>query len=158
DGGANNIVVESVDGGNLKVTDNGAPVRIRSFGGTPTLARTAAVAVYGLGGNDTITIDDSMGTVPAAVSGGSGNDTITAEHQGNSVLSGDGGKDTVTGGGGYDLILGGFGDDELDGGGQDGQRDVLVGGPGADTFIQHADEEDIFLDVNADDGDVIEDA
>jgi Ca2+-binding RTX toxin-like protein len=172
DGEANDIVVRSVDGV-VQVTDDGQPVPIRSFGGAPALARTRAVAVAGLGGDDTLTVDASLGAVPAALSGGAGNDALMAQHTGSSLLSGDGGEDTIQGGGGNDVLLGGagnddlnggagidflyggFGDDELDGGGTDGGRDVLVGGPGADTFNEHDGEDDVFLDFNAEQGDVV---
>lgn len=171
DGAANDIVVAAVDG-NLRVTDGGAAVAIRSFG-SPTLARTAAVVVLGQGGDDALTIDASMGNVAAVLSGGAGNDELVAEHAGNSWLSGDAGNDTLTGGGGNDvlfggagndaldggggadLVAGGLGDDTLDGGGADGARDVLVGGPGADTFTAFAAETDLFLDLDEDEGDTV---
>jgi Ca2+-binding RTX toxin-like protein len=165
---ADNDIVVSSDGGNLEVTDGGVTVAIRSFGGTPTLARTRAVVIAGLGGNDTLTVDASMGTVPAALSGGTGDDTLNANHAGASALSGgDGndtlnggdandvlhggdGDDTLNGGGGRDLLYGGRGNDTLDGGGADGLRDILFGGPGADTFIKTAGEDDIFFDFDPD--------
>jgi len=172
DAGNNDIVVQSVDG-KLQVTDNGQNVPIRSFFGSPTLAQTRAVAVAGLGGDDTLTVDASMGTVPAALSGGAGDDTLNAEHEGYSTLSGDAGNDALNGGGGDDVLLGGigndklnggggtdllyggFGDDQLDGGGADGNRDILVGGPGADIFVQISGENDVFVDFNPAQGDTI---
>jgi Ca2+-binding RTX toxin-like protein len=173
DTGNNEIVVQSVDG-NLRVTDNGENVPIRSFSGAPTLARTRAVTLAGLGGNDQLTVDASMGTVPAAISGGSGDDTLNAEHGGNSVLSGNAGNDVLDGGGGNDALFGGIGNDDLnggggadllsggpgndglDGGGADGVRDILVGGFGADGFVQTDGEADLFLDFNPGQGDTIE--
>jgi Ca2+-binding RTX toxin-like protein len=173
DAGNNDIVVESVDG-NLQVTDNGENVPIRSFFNIPTLERTRAVTIFGFGGDDTLTVDASMGTVPAAVYGGAGADTLNAEHDGNSLLSGDFGNDIVNGGGGNDvlfggigndqlnggggadLLYGGFGSDRLDGGGADGARDVLFGGFGADVFVQTDGEADLFVDFNAGQGDTIE--
>jgi Ca2+-binding RTX toxin-like protein len=171
DAANNNIEVRSVNG-ILQVSDNGQAVPIRSLG-TPRLARTVAVVVAGRAGDDTVKLDVSLGTVAAAVSGGAGNDVLTAAHNGNSALSGDDGDDVLNGGGGRDLLLGGAGndvlnggagadalyggagDDLLDGGGADGSPDLLVGGPGADIFLNHAGEADIFFDVDPDEGDLI---
>jgi Ca2+-binding RTX toxin-like protein len=173
DAADNDIVVESV-AGDIQVTDGGQAVAIRSLRGAPTLANTRAVAVFGLGGHDALTIDASLGAVPALLSGGAGDDDLTAGHLGNSVLSGDGGDDTLQGGGGkdlllggagnddldggagYDLLYGGFGNDTLDGGGADGSRDVLIGGPGADVFNRTADEADVFLDFDPDEDTILD--
>jgi Ca2+-binding RTX toxin-like protein len=173
DAAANNIVVRVVDG-NLQVTDNDVEIAIQSRI-TPTLERTVAVLVAARGGDDSVTLDASLGTVYAAVSGGWGDDILSAQHNGNTLLSGDYGNDTLSGGGGRDLLLGGhgndslnggggrdlllggFGDDTLDGGGQDGERDLLIGGPGADTFNRYAGEDDIFFDVDPNEGDTIVD-
>src|SRR5262245_56286587 len=114
DTNANNIVVSSA-GGNLQVTDNSTPVTIKALFGTPTLAQTHLVVVFGREGNDQITIDASLGTVPAALYGGRGNDSLTANHNGNSLLYGGDGNDNLKGGGGKDLLLGDEGDDVLNG-------------------------------------------
>src|SRR5262245_8589374 len=103
--GANNDIGVSAVNGNLQVTDQGQLVPIRSSG-TPTLARTVAVVVAGRDGNDTVTLDASLGTVPAAVAGGLGNDVLTAAHNGNCVLSGEQGDDKLQGGGGRDVLFG----------------------------------------------------
>lgn len=153
DGAANDIVVKAVDG-NLQVTDNGEPVAIRSFGGAPTLARTVAIAVAGQGGDDTLTVDASLGEVPAVLSGGAGQDTLQGG-EGNDLLLGGAGDDDLNGGAGSDVLYGGLGDDALDGGGADGSRDLLVGGPGADAFSEEDGEDDIFLDFNPEQGDTI---
>jgi Ca2+-binding RTX toxin-like protein len=155
DANANDINVAAVDG-ELRVTNDGVDVPIRSFG-APTLDRTRAVVVFGGAGDDTITIDASLGAVPAALHGGAGNDALNGG-DGNDLLYGDGGNDTINGGAGSDAAFGGFGNDRLDGGGADGSRDLLVGGPGADTFVRYAGEDDLFLDFRPLQGDVIEDA
>jgi Ca2+-binding RTX toxin-like protein len=172
DADPNDITVAAAVGGELQVTNNGAAVPIQSAV-TPTLDNTLAVAVFGKGGDDTLTIDASLGGVAAALYGGDGNDILTAQHYGYTLLSGDAGDDVLQGGGGYDLLLGGDGNDSLnggggsdalfggagndtlDGGGADGRRDLLVGGRGTDTFSRHAGENDLFLDVFAFQGDVI---
>jgi Ca2+-binding RTX toxin-like protein len=152
DGEANAISVAAV-GGQLQVTHNGDTVPIQSAV-PPTLAQTLAVVVFGQGGDDTITVDSSLGEVPSALYGGLGNDTLNGGG-GSDLLYGDGGNDTLNGQGGNDALFGGTGDDTLDGGGTDGRRDVLVGGPGADTFNRYVGEKDIFLDFRASQGDVV---
>src|SRR5262245_65483899 len=73
-----------VNGGNIPIT-----------GGTPTAANTAMIPVFGQGGNDTITLDESNGALPAA-----------------QLFAGPG-DDVLTGGTGADLRFGGAGDDSL---------------------------------------------
>ena len=75
---------------------------------------------------------------------------------GNDILFGGLGDDNLKGGTGADALYGGFGNDVLDGGGADGSRDVLVGGPGGDTFINTASEADLFVDFDPNDGDTIQ--
>src|SRR5947207_1244347 len=47
-----------------KILVNGGAVTVR--GGTPTVANTALVQVFGLDGNDTLTLDEADGALPAA--------------------------------------------------------------------------------------------
>jgi predicted Zn-dependent protease len=97
--------------------------------------------VLGQAGNDTLIIDASM-TAPTFVDGGFGNDS----------MFGGNGNDTLVGGFGTDTLSGGVGNDLLDGGDED-LEDVLHGGLGADTFIQHRKffflPEDAILDQTA---------
>ena len=54
---------------------NGGAVVVQ--GGTPTVANTTLMQVFGQGGNDTIALDESTGALPAAqLFGGAGNDTL----------------------------------------------------------------------------------
>jgi hypothetical protein len=54
---------------------NGGAVAV--LGGTPTVANTATISVLGLGGNDTLRLNEANGALPAAVLfGGTGNDTL----------------------------------------------------------------------------------
>jgi hypothetical protein len=56
-----------VNGGAVKVT-----------GGTPTVANTARMKVFGLNDDDELRLDESLGALPAAdLFGGAGNDKIT---------------------------------------------------------------------------------
>ena len=175
DADANEIVVAAV-GNNVQVTANGVTVPISTPSGDPlTVADLVLVAVAAGGGDDSVTIDASLGNVPAVLAGGDGNDVLTAAHLGstlllggagddelngggaNDALYGEAGNDDLNGGGGSDLLVGGADADNLDGGGSDGRRDILIGGAGADTFRRFAGESDLFLDVRAAQGDKIAD-
>jgi len=110
-----------VNGGNVSIT-----------GGTPTVANTALIQVFGQGGNDTITLDESNGALPAAqLFGGAGNDVLTGG-SGADLLFGGAGNDTLLGKGGNDLLFGGAGNDTLTGG---SGADLLFGGAGNDTLF-----------------------
>ena len=105
-----------------------------------------SIQVNGLGGNDTIRIDDAQRaftqTRPTVIDGGGGNDNIRGG-KGGETLRGSNGNDTVTGLRGNDIVqLGagtdtavwntGQGNDQVQGGtGADTQR--TVGTPGADA-------------------------
>src|SRR5258708_6104143 len=87
---------------------NGGAVPV--MGGKATVANTAQLQLFGQGGNDTITLDESNGALPAAeMFGGAGNDTITGG-SGNDTLFGQAGNDTLLGKGGEELRLGGAGE------------------------------------------------
>ena len=48
--------------GNILADDGTVPV----LGGTPTVANTSLIEAFGQGGNDTITLDETNGALPAA--------------------------------------------------------------------------------------------
>ena len=103
---------------------NGGGVSIK--GGKPTVANTTKIQVFGLDGNDTITLDESNGALPPAdLFGGAGNDVLTGG-SGNDQLFGGAGNDTLLGKGGDDLLFGGDGDD------------ILIGGTGNDQVFGQA--------------------
>ena len=84
----NTIVVSRDVAGQIFV--NGGAVRI--LGPTPTVANTRTIAVFGLDGNDTISLDEANGALPRAkLVGGSGDDTLTGGSA-NDLLIGSGGK------------------------------------------------------------------
>src|SRR5260370_33622969 len=67
------IVTSRDAAGNILV--NGGTVAVA--GGRPTVANTGIIQVFGQGGNDTISLDETHGALPAAqVFGGAGNDTL----------------------------------------------------------------------------------
>ena len=119
-----------VNGGNVSIT-----------GGTPTVANTALIQVFGQGGNDTIALDESNGALPAAqLFGGAGNDVLTGG-SGADLLFGGAGNDTLLGKGGNDLLFGGAGNDVLTGGDGDDQvfgeggNDRMIWNPGDDSDL-----------------------
>jgi Ca2+-binding RTX toxin-like protein len=133
----NTITVSRNAAGDILI--NGGAVAIQ--GGTATIANTALIQGFGQGGNDTITLDQSNGALPAAnLFGGEGNDTLTGG-SGNDQLFGQGGNDTLLGKGGIDFLFGGDDNDTLTGGDADDQvfgesgDDRMIWNPGDDTDL-----------------------
>src|SRR5262249_28998832 len=143
----NNIITVSRNAaGTILVNGGAVPVQ----GGSPTVANTALIQVFGQAGNDTITLDEANGALPAAqLFGGAGNDTLTGgsgddmlfRQAGNDVLFGKGGEyfpfcgagdDVLTGGKGNDQIFGEAGDDRMIWNPGDGSA-LNEGGAGNDT-------------------------
>jgi Ca2+-binding RTX toxin-like protein len=122
------VTVSRNAAGTLLVNGGAVPVT----GGTATVANTDIIEATGLGGGDTIALDESLGALPAAeLNGGAGNDTLTGGSAGD-VLSGEDDNDTLFGRGGSDLLVGGFGNDTLSGGDGD---DEIYGGDGDDRMV-----------------------
>jgi len=142
----NSLVVSRNAAGNLLL--NG--VIIPNF----TIANTALIRVYGLGGNDTIIFDEASGALPAGlVVGGAGNDVITGG-SGGDLLFGGGTNDTLLGKGGFDLMFGGAGNDTLTGGDADDQvfgeadNDRMIWNPGDDTDLNEGGSGTDTVEVN----------
>ena len=124
----NTITVSRDFAGNLLV-NNGA---VSVTGGTPTVANTDLITITGQKGDDTITLNEANGALPAAqLYGGTGNDVMTAG-SGNDLLFGQAGNDVLLGKGGFDFLFGGDGNDVLTGGDAD---DQIFGEDGDDKFI-----------------------
>jgi Ca2+-binding RTX toxin-like protein len=118
---------------------NGGAVAIR--GGTATVANTALIQVFGQGGNDIITLNESQGALPRGnLFGGAGNDIITGGsgadmlfgQSGNDTLLGKGGNDFLFGGSENDILIGGDGNDQMFGESGD---DRMIWNPGDDTDL-----------------------
>ena len=116
-------------------------VRCRFWAGTATVANTGLMQVFGQGGNDMITLNESSGALPSAnLFGGAGNDTLTGG-SGGDLLFGQSGNDTLLGKGGNDFLFGGAGNDTLTGGDGDDQvfgeagNDRMIWNPGDDTDL-----------------------
>jgi Ca2+-binding RTX toxin-like protein len=142
----NSIKMSRDAAGTIRV--NGGAVAI--IGGTATVANTSFIQSFGQAGNDTITLDETNGALPAALLfGGFGNDTLTggsgadqlSGQSGNDILNGRSGDDLLFGGNGNDLLTGGVGDDQVFGQGGDDRMiwnpgdgtDLFEGGDGIDT-------------------------
>ena len=112
-----------------------AKVQIEHFEGGDVLQ------ISGLGGNDTIALDEAIGALPAVqLDGGAGNDVLTGG-SGSDTLRGGADNDTLLAKGGNDLLFGGDGNDTLTGGDGDDQMfgeggdDRLIWNPGDDTDL-----------------------
>jgi Ca2+-binding RTX toxin-like protein len=150
----NTIVVSRNAAGGLLV--NGGAVAVT--GGTPTVANTALIQVFGQGGNDTISLDEANGALPAAnLFGGLGNDVLTGG-SGSDRLFGQAGNDTLLGKGGNDFLFGGLGNDALTGGDGDDQvfgqagNDRMVWNPGDDTDLNEGGAGTDTVEVNGGNG------
>lgn len=96
DATGNNIAVSRNAAGVVLV--NGGAVSV--VGGTPTVANTSLVQIFGLGGNDLLALNEANGALPRAnIFGGDGNDVITGG-SGADLLFGQAGNDVLLGKGG----------------------------------------------------------
>jgi Ca2+-binding RTX toxin-like protein len=135
---------------------NGGAVSVD--GGQPTVANTALMQVFGQGGNDRITLDESNGALPAAqLFGGAGNDVLTGGSAADQLFGG-AGNDTLLGKGGNDLLFGGAGDDVLNGGDGDDQmfgeagNDRMIWNPGDDNDLMEGGDGTDTAEVNGGNG------
>jgi Ca2+-binding RTX toxin-like protein len=133
----NMITISRNAAGTILVNGGGVVVQ----GGTPTVANTTLIRAFGLDGNDTITLDETHGALPAAnLFGGNGNDILTGGsgadqlfgQAGNDTLNGKGGDDLLSGGDGNDVLIGGAGNDQVFG---DAGDDRLIWNPGDGTDL-----------------------
>ena len=151
DAADNNVVVNRDAAGRILV--NGGAVA-----GNPTVANTALIEVFGGGGNDTITLNEANGALPAAaLFGGAGNDMLTGGsggdqlfgQSGNDILLGKGGNDLLFGGDGNDVLTGGTGDDQMFG--QAG-NDRMIWNPGEGTDLMEGGAGEDTAEVNGGNG------
>ena len=152
---ANNSIVISRDAAG-KILVNGGAVAV--VGGTPTVANTSQIRVFGLDGQDAITLNEANGALPAAnLFGGAGNDTLTGG-SGADQLYGQAGNDTLLGKGGNDLLFGGSENDTMTGGDADDQvfgqsgNDRMIWNPGDDTDLNEGGDAVDTVEVNGGNG------
>ena len=150
----NAIVLSRDAAGGIFVNGGAVPV----LGGVPTVANTVLLQVFGQGGNDVITLDESNGALPPAnLFGGAGNDTLTGG-SGNDLIFGQDGDDTLSGRGGFDLLFGGAGNDVLTGGDGDDQMfgeagdDRMIWNPGDDSDLMEGGDGNDTAEVNGGNG------
>ncbi len=133
----NGITISRNAAGTILVNGGAVPVQ----GGTPTAANTSVIQVFGLSGNDNLTLDEANGALPRALLfGGSGNDVLTGGsgadqifgQADNDILLGKGGNDLLFGGSGNDVLTGGDGDDQMFG---EGGNDRMIWNPGDDSDL-----------------------
>src|SRR5688572_15096437 len=146
----NNIAISRDAAGKILV--NGGAVAVT--GGTPTVANTTLIRVFGFNGDDVVTLSEVNGALPAAsLFGGAGNDTITGG-SGADQLFGQSGNDSLLGKGGADLAFGGEDIDTLTGGDADDQafgqggNDRMVWNPGDDTDLNEGGVDTDTVEVN----------
>jgi Ca2+-binding RTX toxin-like protein len=135
-----------------RILVNGGAVAV--LGGTPTVANTSQISVFGLGGHDVIGLNQASGALPVAnLFGGTGNDTLTGG-TGGDQLFGQGGNDTLLGVGGFDRLFGGSENDTLTGGDADDQafgqsgNDRMIWNPGDDTDLNEGGDGVDTVEVN----------
>ncbi len=151
----NNTITVSRDAAGKLLVNGGA---IAVVGGTPTVANTALIQVFGQAGNDTLTLSEVNGALPKAnLFGGAQNDTLTGG-SGNDMLFGQAGNDTLLGKGGADLLFGGADNDTLTGGDADDQvfgesgNDRMIWNPGDDTDLNEGADGTDTVEVNGGNG------
>jgi Ca2+-binding RTX toxin-like protein len=150
----NNITLSRNAAGTILVNGGAVPV----LGGTPTVANTAQMQVFGQGGNDAVTLNETNGALPRAnLFGGAGNDTLTGG-SGADMLFGQSGNDTLLGKGGFDFLFGGSENDTLTGGDGDDQvfgesgNDRMIWNPGDDTDLNEGGDGTDTVEVNGGNG------
>jgi Ca2+-binding RTX toxin-like protein len=150
----NTVTISRNAAGNIFVNGGAVPV----LGGSPTVANTALINVFGQAGNDVIALNESNGALPRAqLFGGAGNDTLTGG-SGNDMLFGQADNDTLLGKGGADLLFGGAGNDVLTGGDGDDQmfgeagNDRMIWNPGDDNDLMEGGDGTDTAEVNGGNG------
>ena len=151
----NNSITVSRDAAGRILVNGGA---VAVAGGTPTVANTALIQVFGQGGQDVIALSEVNGALPAAhLFGGADNDVITGG-SGGDQLFGQTGNDTLLGKGGFDLLFGGGENDTLTGGDADDQvfgqggNDRMIWNPGDDTDLNEGGDDADTVEVNGGNG------
>jgi Ca2+-binding RTX toxin-like protein len=150
-----NVITVSRDAAGTLRANGGA---ITVLGGTPTVANTTLIQIFGRGGNDRLTLDEANGALPKAnLFGEAGDDTLTGG-SGADTLNGGPGNDTLLGKGGFDVLLGGPDNDTLTGGDGDDQcfgeagDDRFVWNPGDDTDLNEGGGGTDTVEVNGGNG------
>jgi Ca2+-binding RTX toxin-like protein len=155
----NSLTVGRDAAGTIIVNGGAVPVT----GDVATVTNTTLIRILGLGGNDTLLVDDLNGPMPPAnLLGGDGDDTLTGSANadeldggpGNDSLFGRDGDDRLLGGPGNDTLVGGRGADPHLGGEGD---DLIVWNPGdGSDVVEGEDGQDTMLFVGANINDIVD--
>ncbi|HQY87497.1 MAG TPA: hypothetical protein PK402_02490 [Tepidisphaeraceae bacterium] len=150
-----NVIAISRNAAGTIFVNNGA---VAVQGGTPTVANTSLIQIFGQAGADELSFNESNGALPRGlIQGGSDNDTITTG-SGADQLFGNSGDDFLLGKGGIDFLFGGDDNDVLIGGDADDQcfgqagDDVMIWNPGDDTDLNDGDSGNDTAQVNGGNG------
>ncbi len=157
DSGDNTIEVSRNAAGAILV--NGGAVAV--IGGAPTVANTALMNLFGLSGNDGLTLNEANGALPKANLYGGGGQDVLAGGSGADLAFGQSGNDVILGRGGVDMLFGGSNADTLTGGDADdlvfGQSDAdrMIWNPGDDTDLNEGGLGTDTVEVNGGAGDEV---
>ncbi len=133
----NNIVISRNAAGQLLVNGGAVAIHRRHADGR----QHRLIQVFGLGGNDTITLNEANGALPRAnIFGGAGNDIITGGSGGDSCsgqaattrCSARAASTSCSAATGNDILTGGDADDQVFG---EGGNDRMIWNPGDDTDL-----------------------
>ena len=157
--GTSNTVTFSRNAAGAILVNGGA---ISVTGGTPTVANTALIQVFGQGGEDTFTLDESNGALPRAnVFGGAGNDTLTGGCGRRHALrtrpattrsSARAASTSCSAARDHDTATGGDADDQVFG---ESGNDRMIWNPGDDTDLNEGGSGTDTVEVNGGGGDEI---
>lgn len=150
----NNIVLSRNAAGAILVNGGAVPIK----GGSPSVANTSLIQVFGQGGNDRIELDEANGALPMSnLFGGAGDDTLIGGSS-RDLLFGQAGQDNLQGKGGGDFLFGGADNDTLIGGDGDDQvfgesgSDRMVWNPGDDSDLNEGGSGIDTVEVNGGNG------
>jgi Ca2+-binding RTX toxin-like protein len=152
DAADNTIFIARTAGGEIRINQGAVTI----VGGSPTVANTTRIRVYGGEGNDDISLSEANGALPSAVLSGGGGDDMLVGGSANDMLNGQGGNDFLQGSGGSDILAGGAGNDTLLGGDGDDQvfgqsgTDRMVWNIGDDTDLNEGGNGEDTTQVNGD--------
>src|SRR2546429_2006215 len=150
----NSIVVSRDAAGKLLV--NGGAVNV--LGGTPTVANTSLIEIFGLAGDDNLSLSQVNGALPRALLFGDGGNDVLTGGSGNDQLFGQSGNDILLGKGGTDLLFGGSENDVLNGGTGDDQvfgqagNDRMIWNPGEGSDLNEGGDGVDTVEVNGGNG------
>jgi Ca2+-binding RTX toxin-like protein len=144
DGQDDTIEISRDAAGNILVNDGAVTIA----GGTPTVANTSLIELFGRDGSDTLEFDETNGALPRAnMFGGAGADSLRSG-SGADMLFGQAGDDFADGNRGNDQAFLDAGDDVFQWDPGDGS-DVVEGQAGTDTLLFNGSGADETFDVSA---------